>query len=126
MRWDYIVRAVHVLIVAFFVCAPFSRNCDMIVMHAIMVPFLYVHWLTNNDTCALTEVEKLLSKKTQNTETFVGSIVSPVYKIESGDVKILTLLLWVFSLSQSFQCRRKLLEKFTEPVRMMIPKSFKM
>ena len=125
MKWDIVVRIIHLLIIAFFIIAPFSGKCDMIVLHAILVPFLYLHWLTNNDTCALTELEKFLCNKKGNMETFVGSIVSPVYKIESNDIKILTLLLWTLSFSQSLQCSKEVWASALAPVRMLIPKSFK-
>ena len=90
MTWDLIVKFIHSMMVLFFVIAPFSRNCEWIVLHSLLVPFLFLHWLTNNDTCALTEIEKLLSNKTENTDTFIGSIVSPIFKLSSNDTKIMT------------------------------------
>jgi hypothetical protein len=46
--------------------------------HFITVPFLLLHWVTNNDICALTLLEsKLTGVKDEN--TFVGRIVQPIY-----------------------------------------------
>jgi len=125
MKPDVIVRVLHLLVIFFFIAAPFTHNCELIIMHAVLVPFLYFHWITNNDTCALTELEKFMCNKKENLDTFIGSVVSPVYKIQNSDVKILTLLLWVFSLSQAMNCSKTLWRKFLEPLRIMKNISFK-
>ena len=102
--WQSIVRCIHVLFVFFMIIAPFSNNKQLIITHAILVPFLFFHWLTNNDTCILTELEKMISKKEQNKDTFIGSILSPVYIIDDCTsrklTKMTTLLLWCFSLNK--------------------------
>ena len=105
--WSHIVRLFHSALILFMIIAPFCKNREYVILHAIIVPFLYFHWLTNNDTCALTELEKYLSNKKENEETFIGSIISPVYKINLKDkctivkiTKITTLLLWCFSLEK--------------------------
>ena len=41
------------------------------------------HWLTNQSVCALTEVEKLLTGKDCDDDTFFGKIVGPVYKFKT-------------------------------------------
>lgn len=80
---------------------PFRSNREHLIIHSVIVPFLYFHWITNNDTCALTELEKYISKKTKNEDTFIGSIISPIYKIEKEKCKRITkmvsLLLWCIS-----------------------------
>ena len=85
------------------VIVPFSNNKKCNTIHSILVPFLFFHWLTNNDTCILTELEKMISKKEQNKDTFIGSILSPVYIINDCTsrklTKMTTLLLWCFSLN---------------------------
>lgn len=102
--WGYIVRIIHILFILFMIIIPFTNSKQLLLLHIILVPFLYFHWVTNNDTCALTEIEKYLCNKKVNTETFIGSIVSPIYKIEnqasSNMTKITTLLLWCFSLQK--------------------------
>ena len=123
-NWALFVKIIHLLFVLYVIIAPFSGKCEVITMHAIIVPFLFLHWLTNNDTCALTEIEKFLCNKNDNEETFIGSIVSPVYKVDSNDIKILTLLLWVFSLSQTLQCSKVLSSKLSSSLRVIWPKTF--
>lgn len=99
----WFVRCIHYLVVLFFVLAPFSEDQRILSLHLIGVPFLMLHWVTNQSTCALTEIEKYLSGKVDDEETFIGSIVSPVYKFQSREnldiVLCLTLIcLWLYTL----------------------------
>ena len=101
--WGVFVWLIHKLFTLFMLLAPFSQNREYIIIHVILVPFLFFHWLTNNDTCALTEIEKFLTSKNKNTETYIGSILSPIYKLEDRCQikklkKILLLGVWAFSL----------------------------
>ena len=103
--WNYLVRTLHLLFVIFMVLVPFSYRRDYLIMHTILVPFLFFHWITNNDVCVLTELEKYFSNKQNNEDTFIGSIISPIYKIETSKLncnlkkvtKVFTLLLWAIS-----------------------------
>jgi len=99
----WFIRFVHYLVVAFFLLAPFTNDQRILTMHLIGVPFLMLHWITNQSTCALTEIEKYLSGKEFDEETFIGSIVAPVYKFQSLEnldiILWLTLIfLWVYTL----------------------------
>ena len=101
--WGSIVWLIHKCFTFFMLLAPFSKNKEYVIMHAILVPFLFFHWLTNNDTCALTELEKFLTKKNKNTDTYIGSIISPIYKLEDRCQikklkKIVALIMWGFTL----------------------------
>ena len=103
--WGVIVWLIHKCFTLFVLLAPFSNNYEYLILHAILVPFLFFHWLTNNDTCALTELEKYLTSKENNTDTFIGSIVSPIYLLEDKCQikklkKMLTLLVWCFTLQK--------------------------
>lgn len=106
--WNLLVRLIHLVFVLFMILIPFTHAHEYLLLHSILVPFLFFHWITNNDTCALTELEKLLSNKTNSEDTFIGSIISPIYKIESSKMhcnlkkftKISLILLWALSLEK--------------------------
>jgi hypothetical protein len=102
--WSMIVRIIHIVFVIFMILSPFSKSKDIVLIHVILVPFLFFHWVTNNDTCALTELEKFVCKKKVNKETFIGSILSPVYILDdctsSKLTKVITLTLLCFSLQR--------------------------
>ena len=42
-------------------------------MHAVTIPFVMLHWYTNQTVCALTEMEKLVSGNKEE-DTFFGQI----------------------------------------------------
>lgn len=103
MLLAWLIRIIHYLVVAFFVIVPFTNDQRLLSVHFIGVPFLILHWLTNQSTCALTEMEKFLTGKVDDGETFIGKIVGPVYKfqsLESADtfVWVVLVLLWLFTL----------------------------
>jgi hypothetical protein len=42
-----------------------------------------LHWATNQSVCALTEMEKIITGKTCDEDTFIGKIVGPIYKFKT-------------------------------------------
>ena len=56
-----------------------------------------IHWVTNQSVCALTEIEKFLTNKTDD-ETFFGRLVGPVYKFKTKGQENLFLYVLMFSL----------------------------
>jgi hypothetical protein len=98
-----LVCALHWLFVAFMVVAPFTSSRPALVLHAIVTPFLWVHWALNDDTCALTLLEKRL-RGVDDGDSFFHAVVSPVYKIRDGDVRALcwaaSALLWAVTLTK--------------------------
>lgn len=49
----------------------------------IIVPFIMFHWFTNQSVCALTEIEKFVTGKEDDDETFFGKVMGPIYKFHS-------------------------------------------
>lgn len=56
------------------------------------------HWVMNDDTCALTQIEMYVTGK-EKEGTFFGRLVSPVYKLSDSDadklVKCILFFLWI-------------------------------
>ena len=73
------------LLVLFIILTPFIGSPYFLSMHLLILPFIMVHWITNQSVCALTEMEKILSGKTCDDETFFGQLVGPVYKFKTKD-----------------------------------------
>jgi len=63
----------------------------------MIIPFILAHWATNQSVCALTEMEKILTGKTCDEETFIGKIVSPVYKFKTKGEE--TIFVWMAMIS---------------------------
>lgn len=99
-----VIRIIHILFIAWMIYAPFSGIDTFIVFHAIISPFLMLHWIVHHDGCILTVLEKYARGLEHDTESFIHSIVAPVYVIDDAVLKRVvfacTLVLWGVSLSQ--------------------------
>jgi hypothetical protein len=110
--WAGVVRAVHLLVVLIVIISPFYAEQLSLTTYVIMVPFLVLHWLSNNNVCVLTLMERKLRKTAgqelngDDNELFLGSIISPVYDVHnifpdlSKTIYIGTLLLWLLAVSR--------------------------
>lgn len=86
--FSLLIRILHVLLILFVIIVPFIPNVEwtFLVLHISTVMSLLVHWLMNNDSCFLTLVETKM-RGVESSESFIHSIVSPVYKISDTDTK---------------------------------------
>lgn len=75
-----IVWFIHLVIVLLIVGVPFTNQKVLLKKYVIVIPFLIVHWIMNDDTCALTILEKKLRNVSKD-EAFIQKVVSPIYKI---------------------------------------------
>ncbi len=106
----FLINIIHLLVIIFILLAPFSNSTFILLVHVIIVPFIMLHWLLNNDTCAVTEMEKFVRSQMEggrpvaNGECFSYKIIGPVYNFisENADYSkytwLLTLGLWGISL----------------------------
>lgn len=98
------VSALHCAFVLFMAWAPFSGNRVALVMHLLLTPFLWVHWLCNDDTCALTVLERRL-RGVDDDDSFFYALVSPVYKVRDDMVRwvawLASVVLWLVTLSRT-------------------------
>jgi hypothetical protein len=114
-----IIQLIHWLVLLFIFLTPFFGDEYLMTLHMILVPFIMLHWLTNQTVCALTELEKIVRGGCNDDETFFGRVMTPIYKGESFVGKIAApfykfkdedeekrtvwvglILLWVITLSR--------------------------
>lgn len=99
-----LVSILHWAFVLFMVWAPFSSNRAALVLHLLVTPFLWAHWLLNDDTCALTLLEKKLRGLDDNSKSFFYSVVSPIYKVRDENLRVcawmLSVALWLVTLAR--------------------------
>lgn len=74
-------------------------------LHLVIIPFIMLHWITNQTVCALTEIEKVVTGKSKDEDTFFGKVVGPVYRFKTRreeNLFVWTLLvtLWLVTLFQ--------------------------
>ena len=97
-----IIKALHFLLVIFILGTPFFGDAYLQTMHLLVVPFIMMHWVTNQSVCALTELEKLATGKECDDDTFFGKVVGPVYKfssIQDENFFLWTLLIVLWSVT---------------------------
>lgn len=97
-----LIKLLHVAFIGLNIVAPFTNSPDLLRYHVVIMPFLYLHWITNDDTCALTLLETRL-RGVPNRQSFFHSLVSPVYKFRASNVVwVLSLVLWIVSMVRYF------------------------
>ena len=96
-----IIAFLHLILVIFVVSTPFvTDNTLILLFYSFIVFSIMFHWITNNDMCVLTLIESKLRNKKTN-QTFMGRLISPVYKISSFEIRLATLALFLFALYKS-------------------------
>lgn len=81
-----VVRVLHVAFVAWFLWAPIFGDRETLVLHAVVAPFLMLHWVVMSDECALTRLE-MYFRGVDHTESFVHAVVGPVYVITDAQAR---------------------------------------
>jgi len=108
------ITLIHVIFVLFVVGTPFIGSNYFLLLHAIFVPFMMIHWLCNDNTCCLTIVERNLrkhmsgKKKYNDEDCITCKIIEPVYdfrknyKTFSKIIYAITITLWLISLTRLY------------------------
>lgn len=97
-----VIKILHAAFAFLNVMAPFSDSQDLLRYHAVVMPFLFLHWITNDDTCALTLLETRL-RGIPKRQSFFHNLVGPVYKFRATTlVWVLSLVLWIVSMVRYF------------------------
>lgn len=102
-----VISLLHVIFVLFVVITPFINSNYFLLLHFITVPFVIMHWLCNDNTCALTIAERKLRKeiygKVDEDDCITCRLIEPVYdfrKNYSGFTVIIyaiTIGLWLIT-----------------------------
>jgi hypothetical protein len=104
----FLISVLHVMVILFVVCSPFSNSNYLLLMHIIIIPFIILHWYLNNNTCSLTLMEQIIKDKTagQNTnkeDCFSYKFIAPIYDFNKNTndfsifTYIITIGLWFIS-----------------------------
>jgi hypothetical protein len=102
-----IVKVFHMSLLVGVIVTPFlylfPRFCKLwplLLLHATMCMSLLVHWKLNDDTCFLTVVESSV-RGVEKKQSFMHSMMSPVYKIQDEDLKRISLAVVPFLMAFS-------------------------
>ena len=77
-----LIQLIHILVRIFIFATPFLGGDYLLSLHFIIIPFIMLHWVTNQTVCALTELERL-ARGCESGDTFFGKVMDPIYKNES-------------------------------------------
>lgn len=91
------IKIIHAVLIIYIVATPFTNSEWWLTLHAIMMPGLIIHWITNNNTCSLTLLESQLTGQSMD-NTFIGQIAYPFFKVNNYMIYTIVIGLWFLSL----------------------------
>lgn len=105
----YIIVILHFIFVMFVVITPFIGNNYFLLLHAITVPFMMLHWYVNDNNCVLTLMEKQIRYNLYGTipdpdDCFMHRLIAPIYDFRKNNddmssfLYIVTFGLWIYTL----------------------------
>ena len=106
----FLINIIHILVIIFVVIAPFTNSNLFLLLHSIVVPFIMIHWILNNDTCAITLMEKYVRIQmnggdyVDDKDCISYKVIGPIYNFMNEHVDysrwtwIMTSMLWFVTL----------------------------
>ena len=53
-----LIKIIHISVIIFVILIPITNSPYLLLLHSVFIPFLLLHWVTNDNTCVLTTLEK--------------------------------------------------------------------
>lgn len=107
-----LIMILHILIIGFVIITPFIGSNYFLLCHAILVPFMIFHWMINDNTCALTIIEKnirlRLYGRVQDSDCISYRLMAPIYDFNKNHdnrsdlTYFITFGLWLISVSKLY------------------------
>ena len=97
---------------------PFLNDRRQLEFYGMIIPFIFYHWSVNDDTCAMTQLEMMLTNQ-EKEKTFMHRVVSPIYVMEENDVNKITKTVF-FTLCAFSQYRLGHFSMFTEDLKRLL------
>lgn len=111
MFLQHVVRLIHLALITFIVIVPFTDNEWLLSLHAIGLPGLLIHWLTNNNMCSLTILESQLTGKPMD-KTFIARILHPLFEVDNTMIYTLVFGLWFLTLYKLYPTNFRMIKFF--------------
>ena len=113
----YLINIFHVIIILFVVLSPFLNINFLLLLHAVVFPFIMLHWMANDNNCILTLIEKKIRMEIsgtlpKNSDCFTCILIEPIYDFKSKNQSsskfiyigtILLLLITLFRIGYKFK-----------------------
>ena len=82
---NFFIVLAHISFIIFVAIGPIIESNYFLLLHCIAMPFLMLHWVMNNDACAIVIMEKILREKlglsTDPKYCISARLVEPMYNI---------------------------------------------
>ncbi len=111
-----LITFIHLVFILFVLITPFVGSNYFLLLHAIIVPFIILHWIVNDNTCCLTVCERFLRRKINGEKDdescITCKLIEPIYDFKknyqtfSNIIYGITLGLWFITLGR-FACQYK-------------------
>jgi hypothetical protein len=97
---DKVIFYIHLILYIAAIITPFVAPKEILQMYSLTIPFLFLHWSLNDDTCVLTTLEQYMTGNEKH-ETFTGKLMKDIYTMpdnEYGKIsKTLFFTLWLIT-----------------------------
>jgi len=108
-----LITLLHIIFILFVIGIPLTNSNYFLMIHSIIIPFLIIHWLCNDNTCILTIIERNLKKKLygdkyDDNDCFTCRLIEPIYDFKnnyntfSKIIYIVTIILWLISIGKLY------------------------
>ena len=111
-----IIFVIHLLVVLFVIFAPFFAKGPLLILTAVFLPTLLIHWSANDSSCCLTLAESWL-RGCEKDQTFLEKIMGPIYILppeHKSWVFWLTVALWILTIWRLYKNKDELKNFWTD------------
>jgi hypothetical protein len=113
---SYLIILIHILLILFIIFAPICNVYSILIIHSLIIPSIIIHWIFNNNICALTSVELYLKNGTiftnKRDECFTCKIIDPIYTFNTEKqnkfIYLIMILLFLISYYKIYTEKTKL------------------
>jgi len=75
----------HWFVILFVLCAPFASDQRILIIVLMLMYTIIIHWIANNNVCCLTVIEKVIRGEPDDSKTFFGRLIGPIYTFGNED-----------------------------------------
>lgn len=109
-----IISFLHILFLLFVLLTPTTKSKYFLLMHAIFIPFLMLHWIINENVCVLTLLEKQAKQNlyggsyNPSDDCITCKLIEPVYDFKKNNesksilIYTITTLLWCIVITKFY------------------------
>lgn len=110
-----IITIIHACFLTGVILIPFSNSNYLLLIYIIIMPFIMLHWILNNNNCSLTLLERELRKKIygkySKADCLTCRLIEPVYDFLKNNQKF-SILIYLITLLLLFMAIFKLGYKY--------------